>query len=148
MRISTVLGPALALPLALTVGCGSGGKYAPVSGRVTLNGQPLANATVSFQPIAEGGEVNAPAPGSTGQTNANGEFTLMSAGGRPGAWVGKHVVRITAVTEQAGTGDERPPRGGWPKVDKIPARYNSDSKEEFTVPVGGTDKADFVLTTP
>jgi hypothetical protein len=147
MRICTVLGPALALPLALTVGCGSGGKYAPVSGRVTLNGQPLANATVSFQPIAEG-SLEAPAPGSTGQTNANGEFTLMSAGGRSGAWVGKHRVRITAVAQQATTGDERPPRGGWPMADKIPARYNQDSKEEFTVPAGGTDKADFALTTP
>jgi hypothetical protein len=143
---ATILGPALALPLALIVGCGSGPKYAAVSGRVTLNGQPLANATVSFQPIAEG-SVNAPAPGSTGRTNANGEYTLSCADGRAGAWVGKHRVSISAVSEQAGDGDVRPPRGGWPQVDKVPARYNKDSKEEFTVPAGGTEKADFALTT-
>jgi hypothetical protein len=144
---ATFLGPALALPLALVVGCGSGPKYAPVSGRVTLNGQPLANATVSFQPIAEG-SINAPAPGATGRTNANGEYTLASADGRTGAWVGKHRVRITAVAEQVGEGDARPPRGGWPQADKVPPRYNKDSKEEFTVPAGGTDKADFALTAP
>lgn len=148
MRASTILGPALALTLTLAVGCGPGAKYAPVSGRVTLNGQPLANATVSFQPIAADGGVNAPAPGSTGQTNANGEYTLVSADGKPGAWVGKHVVRITAVAEQVGDGDSRPPRGGWPQVDKVPARYNKDSKEEFTVPAGGTGSADFALTSP
>jgi len=148
MRISKNLGPAVALTLLLAVGCESGTKYAPVSGRVTLNGQPLANATVSFQPIAEG-SVNAPGPGSTGRTNANGEFTLKAADGRPGAWVGKHRVQISMVTEQvADNSDARAPRGGWPQADKVPARYNRDSKEEFTVPAGGTDKADFALTSP
>jgi hypothetical protein len=146
MRV-TILGPALALPLALAAGCGSGPKYAPVSGRVMLNGQPLANATVSFQPIAEG-KMDAPAPGATGHTNANGEYSLTSADGRHGAWVGKHLVRITAVAEKVGEGDTRPPRGGWPQADKVPPRYNKDSKEEFTVPAGGTDKADFALTAP
>ena len=147
MRISTILGPAIAVPLVLAVGCSSGSKYATVSGRVTLNGQPLANATVSFQPIAEG-SVNAPASGSTGKTNANGEYTLMAADGKPGAWVGKHRVQISALSEQAGEGDARPPRGGWPLADKVPARYNRDSKEEFTVPAGGTDAANFDLTGP
>lgn len=144
---ATILGPAVALPLALVVGCGSGAKYAPVSGRVTLNGQPLANATVSFQPIAEG-KMDAPAPGAIGHTNANGEYTLVSADGRSGAWVGKHRVSISAVTEQVGEGDARPPRGGWPQADKVPARYNKDTQEEFTVPAAGTDKADFALTSP
>jgi hypothetical protein len=147
MRASTILGPALALSLALAVGCESGSKYASVSGRVTLNGQPLANATVSFQPIAEG-SVNAPGPGSTAKTNANGEYKLMAADGRSGAWVGKHRVQISLVTEQVADTDARAPRGGWPQADKVPARYNRDSKEEFTVPAGGTDKADFALTAP
>jgi hypothetical protein len=110
-----------------------------------MNGQPLAGALVSFQPIAEG-TVNAPAPGSTGRTNANGEYSLKSADGRTGAWVGKHRVSISLVTEQVGEGDARPPRGGWPQTDKVPPKYNRDSKEEYTVPSGGTDKANFELT--
>jgi hypothetical protein len=148
MRASAVLRPVFVLAVALAVGCGTGSKLASVSGRVTLNGQPLANATVSFQPIAEDGSLNAPALGSTGRTNANGEFTLTCADGRPGAWIGKHRVNITAITEQVGESDARPPRGGWPQVDKVPPRYNRESKEEFTVPSGGTDKADFALTFP
>src|SRR3954468_4165495 len=148
MRASTVLGPAFVFSVALAVGCGPGTKFAPVSGRVTLNGQPLANAPVSFQPIVEGGGI-APAPGSTGRTNANGEYTLLCADGRPGAWVGRHRVTITAVAEQVGDTDGRAaPRGGWPQADKVPARFNRDSKEEFSISQGGTDKADFLLTAP
>ena len=49
--------PFLALALSLAAGCGRDG-VAPVSGRVTLNGQPLANVHVSFQPIAAGTDLN------------------------------------------------------------------------------------------
>jgi hypothetical protein len=147
MRISRILGPAIAVPLVLAVGCGSEAKYARVAGRVTLNGQPLANATVSFQPIAEG-SVNAPAPGSTGKTNDNGDYVLMCADGHAGACIGKHRVSISLVTERPGDSDARPPRGGWPQADKVPARYNRDSKEQFVVSAEGTNKANFDLTSP
>src|SRR5205823_1557727 len=103
-----------------------------------------ANATVSFQPIAAGGDVEV-APGSVGKTNANGEYTLKVSTGKPGAYVGKHTVRISSLKEEVGGGDTRPPRGGWPVVDKVPRKYNADSKETFDVPSGGTDKADFTL---
>jgi hypothetical protein len=132
--------------LALVAGCGSE-KFAPVSGRVTLNGKPLANATVSFQPIAAQGSRNA-APGSTGKTNDQGQYTLVGPQGEPGAWVGKHRIMITLVAEVVGETDTRPPRGGWPMKDKIPAKYNNDSKETFDVPSGGTTSADFTLTSP
>jgi hypothetical protein len=133
--------------LALVAGCDSGDRFAPVSGRVTLNGKPLANVTVSFQPIAPEGTRNA-GPGSTGKTNANGEYTLVGGKGEDGAWVGKHRVMITRLAEVVGESDARPPRGGWPLQEKIPAKYNNDSKETFTVPPGGTTSADFALTSP
>jgi hypothetical protein len=136
-----------ALAVALAVGCGPGNRFAPVSGRVTLNGQPLAGAVVSFQPIAPEGAVDA-GPGSMGKTNENGEYTLQADTGQKGAWVGKHRVRISLVTQQVGEGDARPPRGGWPHADKVPRRYNDESKETFDVLPGGTDKADFPLTSP
>ena len=138
--------PLLAL-LVFLAGCGSGGQFAPVSGRVTLNGKPLAGATVSFQPIAPEGSRDA-APGSTGKTNENGEYTLVGSNGQTGAWVGKHRVVITLVSAEVGESDARPPRGGWPMKEKIPAKYNDSSKETFTVPSGGTTSADFALTGP
>jgi hypothetical protein len=141
MRARLLFGAAL----LLAFGCGSGGKFAPVSGRVTLDGQPLAGAVVSFQPIAPEGQSEA-APGSSGKTNERGEYTLKGVNGKDGAWVGKHTVRITLVQEQVGSSDERPPRGGWPQKDKVPSRYNNESKETFEVPAGGTGKADFALT--
>jgi hypothetical protein len=122
-------------------------KFVPVSGKVTLNGKPLANATVSFQPMAAKGSVEA-GPGSQGKTNAEGGYSLQASTGRNGALVGEHRVIITALAQQVGDSDERPPRGGWPLKDKVPARYNANSKETFTVPPGGTDQADFDLHSP
>jgi hypothetical protein len=137
----------LGLALVLALGCGGGKKFAPVSGKVTLNGRPLPGATVSFQPIAPAGSVNAPAPGSAAKTDANGEYTLKVSTGQNGAWVGKHRVEITLLSPQIGEGDERHSRRGPPLGDKVPPRYNRDSKEVVEVPPGGMTK-DFTLTSP
>ena len=137
---------AFGLVAVLAIGCG-GKKIVPVSGKVTLNGKPLAGATVSFQPVAEAGTASA-GPGSIGKTNENGEFALKASTGQDGAVTGKHRVIITVVAEEIGDGDARPPRGGWPQKEKLPRRYNEDSTETFDVPAGGTAKADFPLTSP
>ena len=47
-------------------------SYAPGS-RVTLDGVPLADARVNFQPT---GDAKEPGIGSFGKTNANGEYSL------------------------------------------------------------------------
>jgi hypothetical protein len=138
----------LGLVLVSAFGCGHDGpKTVPVSGVVTLNGKPLAGATVTFSPIAKPGEVNA-GDGSSGKTNDNGEYTLTTSRGVPGAQVGKHRVGVSALSQQAGSSDERPPRGGWPLKDKVPARYSGDSALTFEVTAGGPNKADFALTSP
>jgi hypothetical protein len=142
MRSRFLLGCAL---LLLTAGCQSKSKFAPVSGKVTLDGKPLVNAMVSFQPIAKEDEAIA-GIGSSGKTNENGEFILTAATGEKGAIIGKHRVVISRVEESPGTGDERPPRGGWPQKDKVPARYNSESQMTFDVLTGGTTVANFALT--
>ena len=139
MRARLMIG----LALVVVAGCGSGRKLAPVSGRVTLDGKALVGATVSFQPIADEGALEA-GIGSQGKTNENGEFTLSTATGESGAFVGKHLVRISLINNQVDL-DKRPPRGGWPQMDLVPSRYNSDSEETFDVLPGGTDKADFPL---
>jgi hypothetical protein len=79
--------------LAALVGCGkSGPEIAPVHGRVTLDGQPLLNADVQFQPDG------AQRP-STGRTDANGHYELMYRRGQVGALVGQHSVRISVSPE-------------------------------------------------
>jgi hypothetical protein len=132
--------PLLVLPPA---GC-SGGPYgtARVSGRVTLNGQPLAHAAVTFQPIAPSGQFN-PGPGSGGFTDADGRYTLKLIGtDSTGAVVGKHKVRITLVP-QDNSADDRQKRSK-----ELPAKYNKKTKLEYDVPPGGTASADFQLTAP
>jgi hypothetical protein len=138
---------ALGLALLAAAGCGSKVKYAPVSGKVTLNGKPLAGAQVSFQPIAPAGSANAAAAGSSGKTNANGEYTLTVSTGETGAWVGKHKVMISAWANDTGESDARPPRGGWPQKDLVPKKYNSETTLERDVP-GGGGTINFELTSP
>jgi hypothetical protein len=133
--------------VSMMIGCGGSERFAPVSGKVTLNGNPLAHATVSFQPFAKTGSIEA-GEGSTGKTNEKGEFTLSSSTGKRGALLGKHGVSISALDPQIGEHDTRPPRGGWPRADKVPSRYNAKTELTFDVPSGGTNKADFDLTSP
>ena len=137
----------LALAL-LSVGCSSEPyQTAPVSGQVTLDGKPVAKVAVMFQPVATAGHLN-PGPGSYGVTDSEGRYSMKLVGKETrGAVVGKHKVRIGNYYEQTGDpSDDRPRPAPKPAV-QIPARYNViDPKLEFEVPAGGTDKADFPLT--
>lgn len=133
----------LLAPLFL-LGC-SGPKIVPVSGVVTLNGEPLPNATVTFQPARQGDNIN-PGPGSMANTDARGAFTLKVVGEDvPGAYVGKHRVEIAAyVREKGDAGRER----GEAMRNLVPRRYNDKSTLTFEVPPGGTSEANFDLTSP
>jgi hypothetical protein len=141
MKAHAVLG----VMLASALGCSEAPKLVPVTGVVKLNGKPLAGATVAFSPVAKAGEINA-GDGSAGKTNDSGEFNLSTSHGVPGAIVGKHKVRIFALSPQVGSGE--PPRSGWPLVNKVPARYNEESTLTFEVTAPGPNKADFDLTSP
>jgi hypothetical protein len=79
--------------LVALVGCGkSGPQVATVHGRVTLDGRPLANSDVAFQP--DGAQ-----RASGGRTDADGLFRLVFKRGQPGAIVGEHTVRISVSRE-------------------------------------------------
>jgi hypothetical protein len=123
-----ILGVLVVVAVLFTAGCGGGGpSLGEVSGKVTLDGQPLAGALVEFQP-AEG-------RGSIGVTDAQGSYRLSHTEDLQGAVVGTHTVRITMADE-----DEDPkPRGG-----PIPARYNRLS--ELTAEVqAGSNECNFEL---
>ena len=78
------------------VGCGSTNTdlppTAPVTGKVTYQGQPVSNGLVTFHPA------NGSKPAS-GQTGKNGEFTLSTFEREDGAVFGKHKVTIKAYQE-------------------------------------------------
>ena len=138
----TLAGLLLALAVA---GCGKAKPAtAPVTGRVLLDGKPVAGAAVMFEPVSGG----VPARGSTG---GDGSFTLSTFGRDDGALVGQHRVSISKFVVEGVAANELGleaapgPAGAQPKAG-LPARY-ADAKTsglEATVEAGGT-KVEFSL---
>jgi len=130
--------------LVVLLGCSGGSDIAPVSGTVTLDGKPLPDARISFQPAATGeaaGRLEL-GMGSYATTDAEGRYTLRTADtDEAGAVIGTHRVMIsdirTETDEDAGATKAPPPR--------FPARY-SDGSLTFEVKPEGTDQANFELT--
>jgi hypothetical protein len=95
-----LLVPSALLLLATAAGCGpSRPALLPAEGVVTLDGKPLAEASVVFQP-AGGGR---PA---TGITDANGRFKVGTFKPHDGALPGMHVVTV-AKSEGTSPSDTR-----------------------------------------
>lgn len=116
----------------LLAGCQQ--EVVPVSGRVTVNGQPLAGAVVTFQPRQPRQQTEKPGSGSVGRTDAQGRFVLRQvAPSRYGAVVGEHSVTIVP-----------PDAGGGPALPKA----WRDGSRRFVVPPGGTREANFEITLP
>jgi hypothetical protein len=111
------------MPLVLCVaaGCGKDGpELAPVTGRVTLDGKPLASADVEFQPEGR-------LPPSVGHTDADGRFELMYKRGINGARLGQHTVRVTVSKSVV------------PNAPLIPPRYNKTSELRREVKDGSNE---------
>ena len=116
--------------LVLVLGCGSPGTVptAEVTGTVTYNGAPVADASVGFIPAS-----GRPA---SGITDASGKFTLSSFGEGDGAVPGQHKVAITpnasqpqpmpGTPEYEAAADAKPP---------FPERYGDPSTSGFTAQV-------------
>ena len=127
--------------LLFAAGCG-GERYpvAPVSGIVTLDGMPLAEARIGFEPRRQGDNPNA-GPGSYAKTDAQGRYELQTLDGQTGAVVTTHDVWIrTQVSPANRSGEiiESTP-------ERVPARYNEASILTFEVTPTGTDQANFAL---
>ena len=114
---------ALSLAVIVVVGCGGPPADVPplgeVTGRVTLDGKPLANAAVVFSPADK--------RDSMGTTDENGEYTLLFAR-QLGATIGKHTVRITkGAGGPAGEHAEGEQKDAAEPAEAIPAKYNTES---------------------
>ncbi|MBI1248515.1 hypothetical protein GC197_11835 [bacterium] len=127
--------------LALVLGgCSGSQRIVPVSGVVTLDGEPLADAVIGFEPIATEGEFEA-GMGSYARSDAEGRFVLRALTKEEGALVGVHRVSVSTVVGKEGPNGEML---GLTK-ERVPARYNNDTKLTFEVPAGGTDQANLDL---
>jgi len=91
-------------------------EIAPVSGTVLLNGQPLPNAAIRFQP--ESGRV------SIGETDASGHYSLQYNDTTPGAKIGSHKVSITTYRDNSIPGDINSP----PAPELLPPRYHEQTE--------------------
>lgn len=91
------IGIGLALTVGLfAIGCGSGGPtMGKVSGKVTVDGQPLTKGTVTF--IA----TDSKNPNATGTIDASGNYTLQTTEPGDGAVVGSYKVAISDVDPNA-----------------------------------------------
>ena len=104
------------LVLGLIVGCSGGGQpLAEVTGTVTLDGKPVENISVVFQPEAPDQAT------SRGTSNAEGKFSLMYNRDAAGAVPGKHKVRF-AVMDADATG-------------LLPEKYTNTAKSGMTADV-------------
>ena len=124
----------------LLSGCG-GEDYelAPISGRVTLDGKPLAKIRVSFQPVSKRPDEPNPGPGSYGTTDTEGRYTLQTVeSDADGAVVGTHRVHLGTKPPEQDPADDRAPV--YKEI--VPAQWR-DGSQTFEVPPEGTDQANF-----
>lgn len=116
----------------------------PVSGLVTLDGEPVANARVIFSPQRTGEAALVAGPSSDGMTDDSGRYDLLtSVEGHKGAVVGAHTVTISTFV---GKSDRATETHTVVQKELIPTRYQEPGALTIDVPSGGTESADFELT--
>ena len=114
----------------------------PVSGKVTMKGQPVEGATIIFVPSTSDGEA------ATAITNASGEYKLTTYSTGDGARPGKYSVKLSkwdqklaakptgqekrfiTYEEEQATYKEPPPNAPPPPAPKnlLPKKYDSESE--------------------
>jgi hypothetical protein len=145
MSSCEVLPALVAAMLTAVLGCGrTPYRLAPVSGLVTLDGKPLPNARVGFEPQSAGGG-SISGPGSYGTTELQGRYELKTVSGARGAVVGRHIVRIATLSVKRDR-SRGPESISVQEEEKVLDRYREPGVLTFTVPPAGTAAADFHLT--
>ncbi len=130
---------ALLCPLVVAIsGCGGGDGPAlgTVTGKVTLDGQPVARLVITYIPEGSGGSP------SYGVTNAQGEYTMEFTPDKKGAAIGKH--QVTVEPGNPMTDENGKPLPDQPVV-KVPGKYRRPG--ELTAEVkSGANTINFELS--
>jgi hypothetical protein len=135
-----LLGVLLATTVAVSTGCSGSVRRAPVAGKVTLDGEPIAEGRITFHP-AEGQQ----GP-NAGAVILNGTYSIPAS---MGATVGPNRVEIHASRKT-----NRQIASAYGRSDKIeeveeavPAIYNDKTLLTFDIEPGKKNVADFELRT-
>lgn len=128
---------------SVCLGCRSGNypKTVKVEGTVTLEGKPLADATVVFFPAVG----QRPA---TGSTDSIGRFQLSTFQQGDGAVPGEHMVAVVPKDPPSMPGQAFASPGSSnlpdePYVEPFPARYNRPNTSGLTATVAADGKNEF-----
>lgn len=108
-----------------------------LSGKVTLEGQPLQDGTITFEPLEN-------QKTASGGTITNGEFKVER---KDGLAVGKYRVLITAGDGKTPANEEEaggPSGANILSMDLIPPEWNTESKQEITIK-DGENKFEFTI---
>jgi hypothetical protein len=111
--------------VAFLVGCGTGSSGAyPVTGKITIKGQPAKDVLLTFAPVGPQGE---PA---TGVVNADGTYSLFTGiKGDAGALPGKYKVVITADLSKVNMAAAYSGAKGPPQAPASPAGKEYESAQ-------------------
>lgn len=124
--------------IALTAGGCGGSSLVPVEGVVTLDGNPVADASVVLGPL----RATDPGPFS-GSTDSQGKFSLGTADDPEGGAVpGEYFVNITTVKPIPGADESTPP----PTQKEIIPMAFRDGTQRIVIPAGGTSAANFDIS--
>lgn len=152
VNMLTAIASALSVMLAICPGCGqksTGPKTYPVTGIVTLKGEPVSGATVTFHG-ADGKST------AVGNTDAAGRYTLTAGPAGKGALAGKYQVAIVKFkaaepAPAAKAGEYVPPDPNQPPPpapeNLLPAKYADPKTSALTAEVqtSGPSNFDFKL---
>lgn len=138
--------PAFLVTLSIVItGCGGGDlkpQLGQISGVITVDGKPVPDLQVTYEPQAEAGAKKGIVGGvSSGTTDGEGMFELRyKGGGVKGAVVGTHTVRIRSAGDFG-------PAGGVDAVPvvQIPAKYNDKTTLKAVVEPGENELNQFDL---
>ena len=128
----------------LIAGCGGGALKAPttspVSGSVTLKGKPAPGVRVHLHPQFDIGDVKFVPSGETG---ADGAFTLSTAAPGDGAPPGDYIVTL----EKPRVVSDRNQSGIEVEIDDFKGKYSDPTKSTWTVTIteGTNQLQPFVL---
>lgn len=122
-------------------GCGKGRVFVPVTGTVTLDGEAVEGATVSFVPkVAEGGS------SATGITDASGKFEL-SSGAESGAAPGEYYISVAKIETTIIENDNPLLNKVQFGANELPEQYSDAKSSGLTATVKkGTDPIELKLS--
>ncbi|OWK43701.1 carboxypeptidase regulatory-like domain-containing protein [Fimbriiglobus ruber] len=137
--------------VVVSAGCGSseGGQaldMVPVSGNITVNGNPTGNVELTFWPQAD-----TKGQGGAGSTDSTGRYEVASPQGKKGLPPGKYKV----VASRRLNPDGSPPDPKTPPIESnaretLPSKYSDKLKTELFLTISAGDKRsfDFSLQAP